>query len=123
MTTDSCSSSCCCCSCSSSSTSSTGSSPPSTHQFFRFGGIQRLRAKLPVKGHYLIFGARTTSQVLEVFSFQVLEIPFDLPKHIRIAEIVKDKSPVVTRYQLAVEAGVIDRVHRGSVKVVVRKET
>ncbi|GIY24877.1 deoxyuridine 5'-triphosphate nucleotidohydrolase [Caerostris extrusa] len=50
----------------------------------------------------------------------VLEIPLDLPKHIRIAAMVKDKSSVVTRYQLAVEAGVIDPTYRGSVKVVVR---
>ncbi|GIY61206.1 deoxyuridine 5'-triphosphate nucleotidohydrolase [Caerostris darwini] len=50
----------------------------------------------------------------------VLEIPLDLPKHIRIAAMVKDKSLVVTRYQLAVEAGVSDPMYRGSVKVVVR---
>ncbi|GIY60098.1 deoxyuridine 5'-triphosphate nucleotidohydrolase [Caerostris darwini] len=50
----------------------------------------------------------------------VLDIPLDLPKHIRIAAMVKDKSSVVTRYQLAVEAGVIDPTYRGSVKVVVR---
>ncbi|GIY41429.1 hypothetical protein CDAR_23371 [Caerostris darwini] len=50
----------------------------------------------------------------------VMEIPLDLPKHIRIAAMVKDKSSVVTRYQLAVEAGVIDPTYRGSVKVVVR---
>ncbi|GIY36197.1 deoxyuridine 5'-triphosphate nucleotidohydrolase [Caerostris darwini] len=50
----------------------------------------------------------------------VLDIPLDLPKHIRIAAMVKDKSSVVTRYQLAVETGVIDPTYRGSVKVVVR---
>ncbi|GIY41423.1 deoxyuridine 5'-triphosphate nucleotidohydrolase [Caerostris darwini] len=50
----------------------------------------------------------------------VMEIPLDLPKHIRIAAMVNDKSSVVTRYQLAVEAGVIDPTYRGSVKVVVR---
>ncbi|GIY98201.1 hypothetical protein CEXT_343511 [Caerostris extrusa] len=53
----------------------------------------------------------------------VLDIPLDLPKHIRIAAMVKDKSSVVTRHQLAVEAGVIDPTYRGSVKVVVRNRS
>ncbi|GIY77591.1 hypothetical protein CEXT_600861 [Caerostris extrusa] len=52
----------------------------------------------------------------------VLDIPLDLPKHIRIAAMVKDKSSVVTRHQLAVEA----RCHRSHVQrirqVVVRKQ-